>query len=494
MERSSLRASYENDCFLWSKLEENPKIYVRRFIRQDQNLYDKDGEDNIWFRVVYDSMNRYLLSKIPIRSLHHENIVFENISGSVGKEDDDDNDDDDDDDYHRDEYINGDFKKNCLNLLKNIYAIDFLPGNAISLLMGEIFNVCNVVAFDLSQKVIISLHRGNIYIIFYEKFQYIKLNMNPSTSGYGSPLNLKHFLLDSDMDAIYEYYARKNSLTPYVESKFWRSLLSWVKWPLTFMGMWSSPALPPPPPPPTPYPNSHSNFPFSFSLPRFEYGDDEDGKWQNQKWSHWDDHKDYLEWHMDKDKMTYSRKCVHLRYNLSDIYNMYCAKEKNDQRGVEVIDEDGGRGGGGEEPKKETERDPHTLPVYKDNTNVDKANNNQKVHPNEGRINKTAGVSSSSSSSPLENICEHLFHFNHLYVNHESLITNNVIHIDFKNLTFITLKVIYPNICEFRTLCFLPFYHKDKNGNELMIPFSSYIITMPSLFDFLYYYEYIPGV
>ena len=375
------------DQHLWLKFNENK--YIRRDIFYNKNLNnnnDDNDDDNDIFKSCYQKVDEYLSFNISLSP-------FKNIAAEKEKKNDDD-----------DDYLNTNYFKNRYKILmKNIYAIDSLSSNAITLLLCKIFDLCNVVAFDLEKEIIIIIRNYKIYIIFYKKDnKYIKLDLsikkkknddddddddNYNDKYYNIQYEIKEFIRRSDMNFIYNYYNTNKldksiHLTPIPSSL----LLSTETTTTT-----------------TTTTNNNNN---------------------NKKWSNWDSPKQhYFVWHINKNTNTCSRSCIHFKFNLKDIY---------DKNNKEII----------------------MMSYY-----------------------------------PIQTICENLQNFNYLYILHEALIYNNVIHINFNKCYFITLNVIEENVCEFKTISFLPLSYRGMSSNDLTIPFSNFKIKVS--FDKLYYHEYI---
>ena len=416
--------------YLWLKFDNNK--YIRKDIFYNQNLnlltnYEDDSEikntnnsvdknknvnsNNILFKIIYKKVDEYISSKISL------NRVFENIT----------NDDDDDD-----EYINGDFKKNYEILMKNIYLIESLVSNAMPLLLCDVFNICNVVALDLKNKILISYWNCNIYIIFYEKYKYIKLS--DSLNGkeniakelyYEIKHQIEKFLCFTNIDTIFNFYMKeKINLISKLKNTLSRgfAIIS-----LPFL----SPLLPLPP---QPHSILMSSSPFSSPQLLVNLPNNNNNSNIQEKWSNWDDPKNYLRWWYDDDKKTYCRRYIHFKFNLSEIYKYYY--------------------------------------INNHNYNEEDLSNGQKI-------------------ISLKRVCENMLYLNHLFINDKSLIDYNIIHVDFKKYFFITLNVIKENICEFKTFSFYPFYYKNKTSNDLTIPFSNYLLT--PVFNDLHYSDYLHG-
>ena len=298
----------------WLKFNENK--YIRKIIYHNKNLTnDHHRINHAEFELCNATANLHLSSQVS--SLPFKEILWE-------KKNDYDNEDD---------YIIGEnFRSYYKSLVKILLAMKSLSGNIRMLLLCNIFDLCNVVAFDLEQDFVVILYDCVIYIIFYaDDNQYIKLNMAERLTKkhnihYTFQNELRQFISEFDKSII-DYYSDDIK----VNCSVWGSLLNKLNSPLT--------------------------------LPI-----------TGDSWSNWDLPVDHLHWRVNKKGKTYSREYVHFRFNLRDIYNFY------------------------HEGKRDVK------------------------------------------SYSLQTVCDHLFYFNHLYINHEALIYNNVIHIDFEKFFFCCFK------------------------------------------------------
>ena len=387
----------EREKFFWEKID-NSK-YIRRCIDFYTNLHNYNNVDDIIFKVNSKVVDDYLSEKVL-------SSPFENIIKCDEKDDDD-------------IIINSDsFKRYYVNLIKCLYAIETLSNNDKFVVLNEIFNLCNVVAFDLKQKFIVILYNRQIYIIFYSKNNgYITLNLRENsliTKDYYIQKEMKEFLCFSNMDYIYEYYKHKTNfdkeeLSSSSSSSIFSKIASTF---MTIIKYFSSPSLIVSPPL---IPSRLLYFP-----PFNKKAQEEEAFIYKG-----DSPMFYLDWQWDKETNTYSRYCINFESSLKNIYINEFKKKRN-------------------------------------------------------------------AYYPLEQVCENLLRFNHLYIFHEALIYNNVIHIDFENYSFVILIVFDQHECEVMTVSFLPFYYNGKSSNELTIPFSNFILKFP--FNYLYFHEYLPFI
>lgn len=346
---------YPREHYLWCKLDE--KKYIRR---------------NIFFKTN--------LSDYSSATLIHTNVNLKVSFDKIAEEED------------RYDYINSENFKRCYKkLIMCILAIDSFSSNATLLFLSKIFDLCNVVAFDLMQKIIIILYNCQIYIIFYGKEnKYIKLDLSDTTTpSIANVQCIQHevqkFIYQFNASYIYNYCMTKKYSGD--EKSVFNKFVSLITKSIKYL-------LP-----------SLSSLPSSVSMIEMSdncSNDNSNSSNINEKWSNWVLVSDFLQWRTKAE--TYSRCYVHFKFNLNDIYHI--GREKT-------------------------------------------------------KMKKTYS---------LKTVCENLLIFNYLYIYNEALIYNNVIHIDFKNYIFITLKIIEENLCEFTTVSFSP----NSSG-----PLSNFIFNVP---------------
>ena len=108
--------------------------------------------------------------------------------------------DDDDDDGKKDYYINNIFEKNFTTLTKNLENLKKYHRCNFYLLLGEIFNICRIVALDLKNEFLISIYNKKLYIIMYNENLYISLKLEDNADGFdddennGSLINIHRFV------------------------------------------------------------------------------------------------------------------------------------------------------------------------------------------------------------------------------------------------------------------------------------------------------------
>ena len=370
--------------YLWINIKN--KKYIREKIFLNENLSDYYDNGNTTIKTIYDAY----LSKIVSSSL-----VFENINGE----------------RERDNYINSDlFKNNYKFLIKCIYAIDLLSINASIVLLSNIFDICNVVAFDLHKKNIVIIYNRKIYVIFYERENtYVELDLSESIS-QSIQSEIENFICQDSFT--FDYFCTKYGEKSSALNRFIKYISR-----LFLLGSVSSLSLPDS----LIVDSLERPIPISQLLTVTESYNHYDDIEQQQKWSRWNRPSDFLEWRASKENI-YTRNYVHFKFlNLRDIYHI--EREKIMKT---------------------------TTPLYS-----------------------------------LKSVCENLALFNHIYIHHDNLVYNNVIHVDFNECSFITLRILKENVCMFNTFSFL----KEKNNQELIKPQSSFIFTVPH--EQLNYYEFI---
>ena len=416
----------KNKRFLWEKIDNDR--YIRSFIHFNVNLHtyeivdtyynnSDDEEDNdIIFKVNNEIVNDYLSSKV-LPSPFENIIQCDSSSSSYLKEE-----------KKRDFLDNDSFKYYYVKLIKCLYAVEIFSNNSISLLLSDIFNLCNVVAFNLKQKFIVILYNQQIYVIFYaRKNRYITLDLRGKTikDHYDIQREIKEFLCHSDMNYIYDYYTvnldKGSSSSSF--SSFFSKIINTI---MSIINYLSPPSLIVSSPPKLPLIP-----PWLLHLSPFEKKQEKKNIEKELIKNCLNEEEDllmeYFDWKWNKETKTYSRYCINFQFSLKDIYQNAFKKE-----------------------------------------------------------NKYAHYS-------LADVCENLLRFNHLYVFHEALIYNNVIHIDFENYSFVILNVLDRYQCEVMTISFLPLYYKGKSSNELIYPFSNYVLKLLP-FTKLYFNEYLPQV
>lgn len=398
---------------LWIKLDD--KKYIRRFIYLDKNLCEIsefNASDVVHLKACYPSVNEYLQSKNVFQP-------FKNITKKKEKGREEEGKGKDGETEEEDDYINNDyFICYYKTLIKCLCAIDLLSSNARTLLLINVFDFCNVVAFDTKQKIIVIIYNYNIYIIFYDRENtYIKLVLSDVKITNDIRHEVEQFICLSNANCIYNYYNNVNNSggggSSSEKSMFYKFMSLFLK-PIKFVTQL------------LPLSPSHQFLPFDINI---ENNDDENSnkietKW---KWDNWDMPIDFLEWNVNRKANTCSRNNVSFKVNLRDTYN-----------------------------------------VYKENTNC--KNNIRKTYP-------------------LKDVCKDLLFFNYLYLYHDALIYNNIVHIDFNKFFFITLNVIEEHVCEFKTVSFFPFSYNGKSCNELIGPWSNFIFHI--LYDRLEYSDFM---
>ena len=402
-------------CKLWRKIKSNKYIRKQIFFDKKLNHNINTSNDESFFMVRYTEFDYLLSSKYLYSSKFFENIMEE-------KEE------------REEEYINSNkFRKDYQELMKIIYAIELLSSNDLMLLLSEIFNLCNVVAFDLEQKVIIILYDYKFYVIFYDHHKYIKLDYKNQINEIKSYIeyckkeklfeyqysNFFYFdyvqnkvneFLHSDMNFIFNYMKKKNNNNNN-NNNILKSLIEYGKFLLQFPLYLFSSSSQLPSPLLTKQISTMSN-PLPIELP------------DHVSQQHLSPNNVselpivYMRWIFNKEQQTYIRSCISLKRNL----NVIC--------------------------KKFIEND----------------------------------------NNYSQDICENLLIWNHLYIDNSTMIRNNVIYINFKKKYFTTLNIISDNICEFKNVSFLIFKYKGKSSNDLTIPSSNFVSKVVSV-DKLYYYQ-----
>ena len=422
---------------LWYKVDNFR--YIRQAISLNKNLKSKSCGDNknYIFNTLNEEARNSLVSKIKFDK---DKDYFKKLSFDINNSNDYDNDDDDD-------YINNFFKKYFKDLMINIYAIDALQVNAI-VLLGEIFNICNVIAFDIREKYILVLYDNIIYIILYEKHSYFEIDTKlydiinkykhqPKTCNEGQDclqctskdekyLNyfkyyeiqnyVKNFMQFNTNCKTFDNYdlemknknqviemKNKNQLNNLLSNLFANIIRMFFKTPQQVLSNRKTI-------------NEDEDCSLS-SLSSIDLQQFDTINWQ----SFWLLPKDYFSWTYHNDKKVYIRSNINFQYNLNCIYT-YNINDKH----------------------------------YFDKNKI-------KIH----------------SLSLLEYF---LFYKNYLYVENISLIYHNVIYIDFKNLYFITLnikKIKDNNVCEFKAISFIPnFSFNGMSNNDIMIPFTNFELSV----------------
>ena len=392
-------SQYQNylDQRLWSTFN-NKKTFIRRNIFYNKNISscyndDDDDDDYVENDVIFQPCHKYVDDFLTINT-SSESLSFKNIAKNKEESESD----------SESEYLNTEnFKHHYPILMKTICAIANLSYNILYLTLCDIFNICNVVAFDLKQDILVIIQNYQIYIIFYKRNNdYIKLDLSKrklddddddydDDKHYSLHEEIKEFINQSNMNHIYNYYT-------FDDKKF--SILRLP--PISLISSSSTPIL----------------------------------IKNDQEWSNWDSPKTpYIQWHINKETKTCTRRCVHFRFSLADIYN------NNNS-----------------------------------NSSSSSSNDSYKI-----------------KNYSIQNVYQNVLNFNYLYIHHEALICSNVIHIDFKNYYFIILNVREKNTCEFKAINFSPVsYNGHDNNNNLAIPFTNFIIKVS--FDKLNYHEFMTFV
>ena len=419
----------KHKIYLWSKFDNNK--YIRQNIYYQINLKKENYLD------IY-SNNKYMLNIIHDNNNNNNNnnkisntYIFKHLL--INENENDNNDSND--------YINGEFKDNFELLRKSIYSIQKETINVIPILLSEIFNVCNIVAIDLQQKIIISIRNCILYIILYDKFIYISLNLKHniyeeknqnkfhgvSNDNYHDiQHHIKRFIKYSLKNKIFhhvlELHNKREKKNDYDLNRILRLFTKYISIFPVKQQLQSQQQ--------QQYNNNNDDY-FKKALQSHSIKSDIFTTWPKSY-----DINDFLSWiyTYNDDCDMYSRRCIHFDYELNDIYNL------------------------------------------QNNDNNNNNNNNRLL---------------------LEKIGEKLLYLNHLYVNHKSLIHHNVIHIDFKNYYFIVLNITKKSdnenrkLCEFKTVSFDPNFghYRGKNSNNLMIPISSYSLYID--LKYLHFNHYI---
>ena len=415
-----------NKRYTWCNLYNTKKLFSRRCIIPTKNLKKEEEEednnnnayiDHSYFHILGGTkFNKYLTAI----GNFYENKIFLNINGYIFNNNNNNNKSEDD------KYINGEFKDNFNNLMKSIIAMSLNDTNAIFLLLGEIFNICNVVALDLIDDMIITVFNNTVYIIFFKDFEYISLKMN-------------NFVINDDEDNDIYYnirrfikYYKKNKIRKYISDKVNNIIIiinnknDTITTNDNIDNLCS-----------TNNNNADSNkknetenekileYNFFSSIVGYfskflaykivnendsnedDDDDDDDIYVDNdieKNWSNWISPISFLKWEYSpatiyNKKNIYARSHIHFRYNLCEIYR------------------------------------------YHNNATTTTNNNNNSI-------------------LTIEQVKEKLLYYNHLFINDISLVDNNVIYIDFRNSIFITLNIVVvengEKLCEFKSISFYP--------------------------------------
>ena len=182
------------------------------------------------------------------------------------------------------------FTDNYKYLIKSIYCMKQTTNAAanVILFLSNIFNLCNVVALDLYQNIIIIIYNQKVYIVFYEKQnKYIQLDFTIGQNNKNIAFEIEQFIRKENGAAlIYNYY--KPSILSYLWSNYF------VSPPLECNVAAAT--------------NNNIDI--------------------RKQWSNWDTISTFLSLKI-LEKSKYCRKFVHFRFNLKDIYLLEEKEEEN---------------------------------------------------------------------------------------------------------------------------------------------------------------------